>query len=367
MNTTVCFVAPAAYGYFNNEEGFTAGGAERQLYLLSTHLSEQFDVHFVVGDYGQPETEVREGVTLHKAYAFEPRNNVFKSINHLTLLALAMRRADADVYINRGSPRKAAIVYYITKILRKRFIYHIANDDYLLDETKRPYVTRTLYKKTIRNASKVVSQTSHQQKLAKKEYDADSIVIPNGYPTTQIRPELSDREYFLWVGRLTEGQKRPHIYLDLAEQNPELVFRLIGPCDESISYQRSVKKRANELDNVEYLGETPPNIIHKHFKNAIALINTSTHEGFPNTFLEAWRYGTPVISHKVNPNRFLAQPINVFSNTSIEKMSSLINDLSTHGDWSRISQEIKKKFEQQYSISSISKIYSRLIDEVKGS
>jgi hypothetical protein len=53
--TSLCFVLPSAYGYFDDEVD-AVGGAERQLSLISRWLVDRFDVHFVVGDYGQPRT-----------------------------------------------------------------------------------------------------------------------------------------------------------------------------------------------------------------------------------------------------------------------------------------------------------------------
>ena len=42
----------------------------------------------------------------------------------------------------------------------------------------------------------------------------------------------------------------------------------------------------------------------KSIKSKI-LINTSSFEGFPNTFVQAWANGVPVISLKVDPDNII--------------------------------------------------------------
>ena len=52
----VCFVCPKAYPLFNETVEGVFGGSEVDLYYLGTELAKDgdFDVSFVVADYGQP-------------------------------------------------------------------------------------------------------------------------------------------------------------------------------------------------------------------------------------------------------------------------------------------------------------------------
>ena len=65
----VCFIILRAYPLFNPQTKSIIGGAEVDLYLLATELAKdkKFEVRFVVGDYGQKPTEVRENVTIIKS------------------------------------------------------------------------------------------------------------------------------------------------------------------------------------------------------------------------------------------------------------------------------------------------------------
>lgn len=365
MPPRICFVSPHAYGYFNPDIGYTGGGAERQIYLLSTALADRFDVHVVVGDYGQPQRETRDGVTLHRAYPLQSRQHPLQPVKHLFVLARAMRRADASLYLFRGGPKNAAFVYLLARLLRRKYVYNVANDEHLLSFPDRlPGPVRRLFVRSIRNADGVIAQTSHQHELLDELYGVTSTVVPNGYPPADDPAAYDTRDYFLWVGRLTEAQKRPHVYLELAAEVPEAEFRLVGPVDESNSYQRNVRERAAELDNVEFVGEVPPTEIHDLYRHAIAFVSTSAFEGFPNTFLEAWRQGTPVVSLSVDASRFLdTDTATTFADGDRDRLRTLVCRLADDAGFrERVGRTSRACFERRYSLDRVTTEYATALE-----
>lgn len=365
MTRSICFVSPWSYGYFNPEKGFTGGGAQRQIYLLSTALADRFDVHVVVGDYGQPKTEHRDGVTLHRAYPRQPRQHIFQPAKHLAVLGDAMRRADADLYIDRNSPRKTAFTYLLARLLRKRLLYHVANDANLTrrcDALNRP--TRALFTRAVRHADARVAQSTHQQELLTDGYDSDSTVVPNGYPAVDSVRPATERDGFLWVGRFNEQHKRPHLLLELAERLPESEFTLIGPVDTDNDYQRQVQNRAERLPNVSLLGAVDPREIHGHYRTAVALVSTSAYEGFPNVFLEAWRQGTPVVSLDVDPGRY-GIPDEVCANGNLDRLEQFLSDLQTDTAYrSRLASNAYELFTAEFEQSTVATKYGDVIERV---
>lgn len=361
MKPRVCFVSLPSYGYFNpNAYAESAGGgAKRQIYLLGQELKTEFDVAVVVGDYGQPRTETRDGVILHRAYT--PNHGT--KIGQFIELFRALSRAEADVYIYRGNPRKAAIIGLMATGLRSNWIYHIANDadlDEHYDSMSVGY--KILFKSQIKNAAGVIAQTEFQQSKFKDRFGIKPTIIPNGYPVASERS--TDPEYFLWVGRLTESQKRPHLLLECAQQMPDRSFKLIGPRSDE-EYADEVVERTKTLSNVEYVGAVPPDEIHEYYKNAIALVNTSRYEGFPNTFLEAWRYGSPVVSLDVDTNRFLDSTLfDGYAGGSITSMIDTMEVLASDLEFrSEVGDELKQYFEANYSIESVGDSYKEAIKQ----
>lgn len=363
MSTRVCFVSLGLYAYFNPEATETAGGAERQLYLLSQKLSDWFEMHAVVGDYGQPKREVLDGVVLHRAYSPDQNTSSLAQPLELVKLGLAMKRADADVYVYRGHPRKAGVVALIARLLRKKFIYNLANDPNVTDQRDSlSFPFRSLFDWGVKNAKTVIAQTSKQQQLIRERFETDCTVVPNGYPTVNETLSHEERGPAIWVGRFDPNQKRPHLFLDLAERLPDYEFLLIGPEGLDKEYYERVVERAAVLDNVTYVGPVAPDDIHDYYRQASVLVNTSSHEGFPNTFLEAWRYATPVVSLNVDPARYLNVSLEGYAEGDMEDLETLAGSFLTDTERRRaVGKQSKKSFEAQYSLQTVASRYNHII------
>lgn len=366
MSMRVCFVSLGLYGYFNPEATKTAGGAERQLYLLSQALSDRFEMRAVVGDYGQPKREVRDGVVLHRAYSPDQSTSSLAQPLELVRLGLAMKKAYADVYVYRGHPRKAGIVALIARLLGKEFIYNLANDPNVTDQRDSlSFPFRSLFDWGVQNAKTVIAQTSKQQHLIQKRFETDSTVVPNGYPTFDETLSHGERGPAIWVGRFDAGQKRPHLFLDLAERLPDYEFLLIGPEGLDEEYYERVVERAAALDNVTYVGPVAPDDIHDYYRRASVLVNTSSHEGFPNTFLEAWRFATPVASLEVDPNRYLDISVEGYTDGDLDELESIVETFLTVAEQRQIvGERVKEAFEEQYSQEKVAILYGEVINNI---
>jgi glycosyltransferase involved in cell wall biosynthesis len=111
----------------------------------------------------------------------------------------------------------------------------------------------------------------------------------------------------LWVGRCVEW-KRPLAFLELAERFPRTKFVMVAPgYPRSSDLRDRVESRAAGLANLSLHGFVPFPEIADYFGRAIAYVNTSTAEGFPNTFLQSARAGVPVLSLHVDPDGMLGQ------------------------------------------------------------
>jgi glycosyltransferase involved in cell wall biosynthesis len=87
-------------------------------------------------------------------------------------------------------------------------------------------------------------------------------------------------------------------------------------------------RRAKELPNVTLLERVPFELIEGYFANARLHLNTSLFEGFPNTFLQAAKYGVPTISLQVDPGDMLSHHgCGLVCNGNFDKLETGTRDL----------------------------------------
>jgi glycosyltransferase involved in cell wall biosynthesis len=336
--------------------------------LLSQELVDEFDVHIVVGDCGQEDGLVVDDVTLHKAYSPDVESGVLAELMSLSKLFLAMKRADADVYVYRGHPRKAGIVYGVSTLLQSEYVYHVASDENVGQHREGLSTSfRWLFDRSVRRASALITQTQKQAEQIGTLYGRTPTVVPNGYPraeTSEAVEAVQPDGYVLWVGRLDSGQKRPHLFLELAEAFPDTEFRLVGPHGQDESYHREIEAVVSKRGNVIYEGVVDPDQIHEYYRNAVAVVNTSSFEGFPNTFIEAWRVETPVLSLDVDPNRFVADAELPFANGDMDALEKQLEQL--HSTTELQSEYVGSASEYVATELDIQRIAARFGDILRG-
>jgi glycosyltransferase involved in cell wall biosynthesis len=98
----------------------------------------------------------------------------------------------------------------------------------------------------------------------------------------------------LWVNNIRQF-KRPDLALDLAERMPEVSFHLVGGPNEPELYEQ-IKRRAEALRNVTFHGPVPYRQVGDFYDRCRVFFNTSDVEGFPNSYLQAWVRGRPVVA-----------------------------------------------------------------------
>ena len=299
----VCFICPYIYGHLKPGSRKTVGGAERQQHLIATGLKEMgYEVSFI--------TFVDDGGVYERIDGFDvwktlpTTNDVRQAPAVLVKLLRSIRRVDADVYYVRGNPPLCILSSYCCAVLGDPFVYCVANDSNIeLARLSNHHgmfrytVPKLAYVDAVRRADAVVAQTEYQQRTLERMFDIRSQVVPNVYsiPPQDDLVAATDRSFVLWVGSLDPEQKKPMRFLRLAARLPTVEFVLIGWSQDD-RFRTEISDRAEALSNLRFEGFVPPDEIDRYYRRAAMVVNTSEYEGFPNTFLEAWRFGVPVVS-----------------------------------------------------------------------
>jgi glycosyltransferase involved in cell wall biosynthesis len=217
---------------------------------------------------------------------------------------------------------------------------------------------------------RIIVQTRWQQERIKAGFGVDSVVIPmpcQGPPPGQHgTPPTSDGpNRVLWVGRFCE-QKRLEWLLDLAPRCPDLVFDVVGSANADSPYARDLETRASQIPNVVLHGRVPYGEMGRFYQRATLLCSTSAWEGFPNTFLEAWSRGLPVVS-TFDPDHRIAQQGLGRTADSVDTLIAGLREMTSSADaWSTASENAEVFFAENHVIETSMPRFERVFREVAG-
>lgn len=291
------------YRLFNPKSKIPFGGAEVELYNLAIAFAKNrnCDVFYLCEKESQFKSVERiSGVTVVKILELR-KEKIFKPIYFLLLLSetvFLLKKIKPDVILQATAAFETGLLYMLKG--KAKFIYRIENDwDVNKDFSKFKPLVSKVYEYGLRHADIVVAQTKYQQELLKENYKKESVLIKNAQviPKKDELLPYSRRNYFLWVGRLTR-LKRPELFVELANRNPEYKFILIGTYDFLNEHIEQVISKAKAVLNLELLTGLNWFQVLPYYRAALGLVITSDPkgEGYPNVMLEAMKHGCPIYS-----------------------------------------------------------------------
>jgi glycosyltransferase involved in cell wall biosynthesis len=352
----VCFISPKAYPIFNPQVESVFGGAEVDTYMIATELAKDrgFDVSFIVADYGQPQKEVRENVRILKSLNF--KQNPLTGAREIWK---ALKRADADIYMMKTASAGVPLVQHFCRKYNKRFIYKTAHQrecdgSYL---RQHPMLGR-LFARSLKKAARVITQNQQDQDNLKQRFNIDSIVIANGHRIAESTE--SEKEMILWVGRST-AVKGPRRFLELAKALPQEPFVMICQRATGDTVYDDLKANAAKIDNVQFIERVPFGEVDHYFEKAKIFVNTSDSEGFPNTFIQACKASTAILSYAVNPDQFLdEQRCGMCCNTDMSTLITQLRKLLKDDLFKQFGRNGKKYVNEKHNIQTIIESYKAI-------
>jgi glycosyltransferase involved in cell wall biosynthesis len=371
--TNVCLVSLYAYKLFHpdNEKAPTYSGSEVQQFILGKELSadKNFNVSFMVGDFkiGQPDFEKinfqKGAVNLYKTVKCMQRNFLIDGLADYWKLYQAMKKTNADVYIIRGGGSLAGKIAWLAKIIvKKRFIYSSAHDrdsdgSFLRNH---PWYIGKSYLYALNKADAVVCQHEGQLNAFSNNFHVSAQIIKTMYSIDKTLPEQNQRQFVLWVGRLVPW-KNPEFFMHLAEQFGNTQFLMITNSDVT-----DFAKKFATLKNVTILANVPLEKMDYYFSRAIAFVNTSNEEGFPNTFVQAAKNRVPIISFRVNPEEMLEKfGIGRSSHGNFQEMSTNLKEILENKQlWHTMSKNAHLYALEQHDTGRVIVQYKHLFQKV---
>ncbi len=334
----ICIVGLRNLNVLAPEYGRGAGGgAERQQVLLAKALCQRgLDVSMIVHDHGQPDGQPLDGITTYAAYDSDAGIPGLRFIHpRWTGLWSALKRADADIYYLSCASMAVGETALFARLHRRHVVFRVASD---LDCDPELHVLlywrhKALFRYGLRRADAVLAQTTKQQTLLASRGRSSRIVAPISDLTCRGLPREARDISVLWVNNFRPS-KRADLLLDLARQMPAVRFDMVGgPVGRSEDHFEQMRRTAQSLPNVHFHGYVDYEKTAVLYERARLLVSTSEIEGFPNTYLQAWASGTPVVAF-FDPDGVIARNGLGRTVASLDEMKSVVSALLTsEADW----------------------------------
>ena len=357
-------------GLYDRSHG-RAGGAERQMMLLARALAEQGRrVAHVIYPPREP-VELSYPLTLVHREPYAGGLPVLGGALEARAVWRALRRTDPAVVVLRTASPLVGVAALFCKRHRRKLIFSSSNISDFTMEKMSSRVNRTLYRFGVRLADAVVVQSDDQRALALQAFPRLRRVVP--IPSFAAPPSAAPRDHverdgFLWFGRAVP-QKQPLLYVELARSLPEARFRMIPvPDGPDPRVLEALRKAAPDVPNLELLDPLPHALLSGVIERSVAVVNTSTLEGMPNAFLEAWACGVPVLTLEFDPDAIVARTgLGVSAAGSWERFVEGARELWEAGpDRDDVARRARAYLEEVHSPEAVVRRWGALIDELQG-
>lgn len=315
MDKSICIILP---NYITR----LIGGAELQSYFLAEGLLAKGWKVEVISSFVKPEEKNANPEYANPNIKFSHfKETALISAGFFLVLFKLLRTRSAYYYVRTDYPHVGAVGLFC-RLTSKKMIYACADNEcfyvnrysrqikredyksylhYLIRKIDLAFVDRMIVfgKKA---AHYFVAQTNEQKSRMLEVFGKDALIIRNSFKIT--RSSISTKENIvLWVGNL-RSIKQPEVFLCLynAVKSTNYRFVVIGERDKKYS------AFPGDTDaDFTYLGKLNLEQTEEWIAKSRFMVNTSSSEGFSNTFIQAWFYKTYILSLNADPDNLFSE------------------------------------------------------------
>lgn len=308
--------------------GSVSGGAERQQWLLSRALADRGH-EVVVYSRSNESCDDRqiEGVQFRWISSRSP----------IVAWPRILRRERPDWWYYRCADYYLGVLTPMAHLAGVKVAFACAHDNDCRPRvalTRRKYLW-PLYASGLRGADRILVQHQSQKGLLDSGLQGKAALVSS---ISDVVAQKVDREdHIVWIAVLRET-KRPHLLVEIARLLPEIRFVVCGATSLSYTtpaYARGIVDLLKSCPNIDYRGKVPPGEAQDLIRSAAMFLSTSESEGFPNTFLQAWGGGVPVVSVQLDPAGVIAKHEAGIVAADVQSAAEGIRRLLQDGDLNR--------------------------------
>jgi len=344
------------------------GGSELQAYYLCREFKKgAYEIHYAFNS--NINLQINDDKIFY--HFLHDHRSLFCWFNVFSLMEL-LKQINPDIIYQRCRFAYTGIAAYYAKKNSIKMIYNVASDNDCRKNKipiNKAFIPNIINEYTerygIKNANIIIAQTYHQQKLLKQNFNRDSIVIPNGHPVPLPPFKKTNPAIIAWIANIKQ-LKQPEIFIKLAEKCQDLNAQFIyGGRPANGEYQNMLIRETKKLDNLNYLGEIPFAKTNELLSKASIFVNTSTYEGFPNPYIQAWMRETPVVGLNVDPDDILKRYEIGFHSGNFAQLVKDIRYLVENEDVrKKMGKRAREYAVEHHDIERIGKRYLEVFEEL---
>lgn len=277
-----------------------------------------------------------KGVKLKRVLTIDKKGLAAMTSSFFATLSILFSNADVVHYHAEGPCAWMWIIKYFS---RKRIVATIHGLDWQRAKWGG-FATKYIKfgeKQAVKHADKIIVLSKNVQDYFKKEYNRETIFIPNGVNKPDIvkadiiskKYNLKKDSYILFLGRIVP-EKGIHYLID-AFNNITTDKKLViaGGASDTDSYYQELKERAKNNDNIIFTGFVQGQELEELYSNAYIYCLPSDLEGMPLSLLEAMSYGNCcLISDIPECSTVLEDKGVTFKKSDIVDLINVLQDLS---------------------------------------
>lgn len=342
------------------------GGSQYQARMLIDHLvaQEKYEIYYLARS--TCEAFMPDGYAIRRIAEPKGIRRYGEFLDAPDLLRILKEISPEIIYQRVGCGYTGITAYYAKKN-NKRCVWHVAHDREVMPLNVRlarnlvfRYVDKKFLEYGLRNVNAIITQTQQQADYLWKYYGRkEDAIIPNAHPFPGENMKKGKAIRVVWVANL-KPWKHPEIFIRLArdlQQMDQVKFTMIGKPLGNPAWCKKIQEEADKAANLEYLGEQTQEAVNKLLAEAHIFVNTSEHEGFANTFIQAWLRKVPVLSLSVNPDGiFDEQHIGIHAGTYENLKHKLIQLIDDETLISGMGEKAQNYASEQFSVKNMEQL-----------
>ncbi len=325
------------------------GGVEIVVEELSTRMvAKGHDVtcynrrgkHVMNSELKQEDIKEYKGVKIKKVWTIDKKGLAAMTSSFFATICILFSKAEVVHYHAEGPSAWLWIIKFFSK---KKVVVTIHGLDWQRAKWGG-FATKYIKhgeKVAAKYADEIIVLSKNVQDYFKKEYDRETLFIPNGVSKPKIRKaniiknkyNLEKDNYILFLGRIVP-EKGIHYLIDAYNQiKTDKKLVIVGGASDTNEYYRELLEKANDNENIIFTGFTQGQELEELYSNSYIYVLPSDLEGMPLSLLEAMSYGNCCLTSNIEEcTQVIEDKGIIFEKSNIENLKEKIEYLVNNKD-----------------------------------